>query len=155
MIKKLVLVFIAIFAISTYGQEGTISPDSFYGIGSLKFKGSVENRIVGRSSVCKEFKMQTVLLLPLKLSTEADFHFKNSSLYIENESINEFGISFGVGLPVGSFFSNASLGMELGKRGTTNSNLIQENFINFQISLSLNDRWFQKENMTNSVTLLS
>ncbi|MEN3325010.1 hypothetical protein VP395_14825 [Mariniflexile soesokkakense] len=74
----------------------------------------------------------------------AGIHFENTGLNIENESINEFGMSFGVGLPVGSFFSNANLGLELGKRGTTNSNLIQENFINFQISLSLNDRWFQK-----------
>ncbi len=74
----------------------------------------------------------------------AGLHFENTGLNIENESINEFGISFGIGVPVGSFFSNANLGLELGKRGTTNSHLIQENFINFQISLSLNDRWFQK-----------
>ena len=74
----------------------------------------------------------------------AGLRFENTGLNIENESINEFGISCGIGLPVGSFFSNTNLGLELGKRGTTNSNLIQENFINFQISLSLNDRWFQK-----------
>jgi len=74
----------------------------------------------------------------------AGLHYEKTGLNIENESINEFGIAFGVGLPLGSFFSNANLGFELGKRGTTNSNLIQENFINFQISLSLNDRWFVK-----------
>lgn len=74
----------------------------------------------------------------------AGLHFEKTGLNIENESINEFGMSFGVGLPVGSFFSNANLGFEFGNRGTTNSNLIQENFINFQISLSLNDRWFNK-----------
>ncbi|MEL0652430.1 hypothetical protein V6246_13460 [Algibacter sp. TI.3.09] len=74
----------------------------------------------------------------------AGVHFENTGLNIENESINEFGMSFGLGLPVGSFFSNANLGVEVGKRGTTNSNLIQENFVNFQLSLSLNDRWFSK-----------
>ncbi|MCL5130180.1 hypothetical protein [Algibacter sp. L4_22] len=74
----------------------------------------------------------------------AGLHFENTGLKIENESINEFGMSFGLGLPVGSFFSNANLGVEVGKRGTTNSNLIQENFVNFQLSLSLNDRWFNK-----------
>ena len=74
----------------------------------------------------------------------AGFHYENTGLNIENESINEFGMSFGLGLPVGSFFSNANLGVEVGKRGTTNSNLIQENFVNFQLSLSLNDRWFNK-----------
>ncbi len=74
----------------------------------------------------------------------AGLHFENTGLEINNETINEFGISFGVGLPVGSVFSNANLGFEIGKRGTTNQNLIQENFFNVNISLSLNDRWFQK-----------
>ncbi|WP_111307984.1 hypothetical protein [Confluentibacter sediminis] len=74
----------------------------------------------------------------------AGMHFEKTGLNINNESIKEFGMSFGVGVPVGSLFSNANLGFEFGKRGTTNSNLIQENFINFQISLSLNDRWFRK-----------
>lgn len=76
----------------------------------------------------------------------AGLRFENTGLIINNQSIKEFGISFGLGLPVGDtrLLSNANLGFEIGKRGTTNSNLIQENFINFQLSLSLNDRWFQK-----------
>ncbi|MDO5970828.1 hypothetical protein Q4Q35_13515 [Flavivirga aquimarina] len=74
----------------------------------------------------------------------AGARYEKTGLNINSESINEFGISFGVGLPMGSFLSNANLGFEIGKRGTTNSSLIQENFVNFQISLSLNDRWFRK-----------
>lgn len=74
----------------------------------------------------------------------AGVRFEETGLKINNESINEFGISFGIGLPVGRYFSNANLGIEIGKRGTTKQNLIEENFINFQISLSLTDRWFVK-----------
>lgn len=76
----------------------------------------------------------------------AGFNFANTGLVIKNEAIKEFGISFGLGLPMGnrSLFSNANLGLEFGQRGTTNQNLIQENFINFNISLSLNSRWFDK-----------
>ncbi len=76
----------------------------------------------------------------------AGFNFANTGLVIKDESIKEFGISFGLGLPVGnrSLFSNANLGLEFGQRGTTKQNLIQENFINFNVSLSLNSRWFQK-----------
>lgn len=71
--------------------------------------------------------------------------FENTGLEINNTDIKEFGISFGVGLPVGAdFFSNANFGVEIGKRGTTKNNLIQENFVNFNLSLSLNDRWFKK-----------
>lgn len=74
----------------------------------------------------------------------AGFHAENTGLQINGEKINEFGISFGVGLPVGNVFSNVNLGFEFGKRGTTEQNLIQENFFNMNLSLSLNDRWFQK-----------
>ncbi|MCK8480493.1 hypothetical protein [Psychroserpens algicola] len=74
----------------------------------------------------------------------AGLHFENTGLEINNEAINEFGISFGVGLPIGQVFSNANIGFEFGRRGTNKQNLIQENFFNVNISLSLNDRWFQK-----------
>lgn len=74
----------------------------------------------------------------------AGVRYEKTGLVVNTESINEFGISFGVGLPLKGGISSANLGFEIGKRGTTNNNLIQENFINFQLSLSLGDRWFQK-----------
>ncbi|NQX86457.1 MAG: hypothetical protein HRT67_11240 [Flavobacteriaceae bacterium] len=79
-----------------------------------------------------------------RMTYRAGIRYQNSGLKINDESVNEFGISFGVGLPIGKVFSNANLGFEFGKRGTTNQNLVQENFFNFQLSLSLNDRWFVK-----------
>ncbi len=80
-----------------------------------------------------------------RVTYRAGLHFENTGLEINNETINEFGMSFGLGLPIGGLFSNGNIGLELGKRGTTNQNLVQENFINLQFSLSLNDRWFQKK----------
>lgn len=74
----------------------------------------------------------------------AGVRFEETGINLNGENINEFGISFGVGLPVGRLFSNANLGVELGRRGTTNSGLIQENFFNIFLSLSLNDKWFDK-----------
>jgi hypothetical protein len=59
-------------------------------------------------------------------------------------SIEDFGMSFGLGLPVGKNFSKLNLGFEIGKRGTTDNNLIQENYFNLRMSLSLNDKWFKK-----------
>ncbi|WP_372937756.1 hypothetical protein [Seonamhaeicola sp.] len=74
----------------------------------------------------------------------AGFRYEDTGLNINSEAIKEFGISFGVGLPLSGGISSANVGFEIGKRGTTNNNLIQENFINLQLSLSLGDRWFQK-----------
>ena len=106
---------------STYEDASTISLGGFY-IPEFDSFNKYWKRIVYRTGV----------------------RFENTGLIINNQVIKEFGISFGVGLPVGRIFSNANLGFEIGKRGTTNANLVEENFVNFQLSLSLNDRWFEK-----------
>ena len=72
----------------------------------------------------------------------AGLRFEETGLNLSDEGINEFGMSFGVGLPAGRNFSNANIGIEYGQRGTTNSGLIKENFFKLSISLSLNDKWF-------------
>lgn len=74
----------------------------------------------------------------------AGIRYEQTGLVVNNESIKEFGISFGVGVPVGRLFSNANVAFEFGQRGTTASELVEENFFNLNISLSLNDRWFEK-----------
>ncbi|MEM1002977.1 MAG: hypothetical protein AAGH46_10050 [Bacteroidota bacterium] len=74
----------------------------------------------------------------------AGFRTENTGLVINDEAIREFGISFGAGLPLGRAYSDINIGLEWGQRGTTNKNLIQENFFSFNISLSLNDRWFKR-----------
>jgi hypothetical protein len=53
MIKKFLVVLVYFFFVSL-AQEGTASPYSFYGIGDVRFKGTIENEINGR----------TYLLLP-------------------------------------------------------------------------------------------
>ena len=69
---------------------------------------------------------------------------EQTGLVVNNESIEEFGISFGLGVPVGRLFSNANIGFEWGQRGTSAANLVNESFYSINISLSLNDRWFEK-----------
>ncbi|UMB53646.1 hypothetical protein MKD41_15090 [Lutibacter sp. A64] len=59
-------------------------------------------------------------------------------------AIDDFGISFGVGLPVSNQLSNLNVGFEFGKRGEIDKGLVQENYINFRLSFSLNDKWFKK-----------
>lgn len=72
--------------------------------------------------------------------------YEETGLNLNGSDINEFGISFGMSLPVGrtSAFSNANFGLEYGQRGTTDNNLIKEDFFSISIGLSLNDKWFLK-----------
>ena len=79
-----------------------------------------------------------------RISYRAGIRYEQSGIKVVGQDINEFGISFGVGIPAGKLFSNINLGFEVGKRGTTDFGLIQENFFNTFLSLSLNDKWFEK-----------
>ena len=71
------------------------------------------------------------------------FRTEQMSLIINNLPITETGISFGVGLPLGSL-SNTNIGFEVIQRGEKTSGLIQETLIAMRIGLSLNDIWFIK-----------
>jgi hypothetical protein len=71
-------------------------------------------------------------------------YFEKTGLIINDQSISEVGMTFGVGIPVGNMFSNLNLALEVGNRGTTDANLVEEKFANLKMSLSLNDRWFVK-----------
>ena len=55
------------------------------------------------------------------------------------------GLTLGFGLPIPGAFSNINIGFEFGKKGTTNANLVQENYGNLSIGLSFNDKWFNKK----------
>lgn len=74
----------------------------------------------------------------------AGLRYSQTGMNFRQESIDEFGISFGLGLPAGRFFSNINLGAEYWTRGTTKNNLVQENYFSIFLSLSFNDLWFQK-----------
>lgn len=74
--------------------------------------------------------------------------YEKGNLQIAGQNINKFGISGGVLLP----FKNSSitrmsgleLGLEVGKRGTTKNNLINQNFINLRVGFNFADKWFRK-----------
>lgn len=51
MIKKIIVSISLLFSLVSFAQEGTSSPYSFYGIGDIRFKGTVENRSMAGLSV--------------------------------------------------------------------------------------------------------
>ncbi|HBD26935.1 hypothetical protein [Flavobacterium sp.] len=72
----------------------------------------------------------------------AGFKYENTGLVLKNESINDYGMNFGLGLPLG--FSKIDLGFEFGKRGTSSNGLIEENYFNVSVGLNLGAKWFEK-----------
>ena len=90
-----------------------------------------------------------------RVTYRAGLRYENTGLLIDGTAtganfskINDFGMSFGLGLPLGRKLSNINIGFEFGEKGSTSNSLIQENYINLRVGLSLNavgrQAWFQK-----------
>lgn len=67
----------------------------------------------------------------------------DGGLEVNQQPIKDFGINFGLGIPVGRI-SKANIGFEIGQRGKNSFGLIKENYLNFMVGVSLNDLWFIK-----------
>ena len=79
-----------------------------------------------------------------RITYRGGFKYEKTSLIVNSEPINDIGITLGLGMPITGSFSNLNFGFELGKKGTTSSGLVQENYATFSVGLSLNDKWFVK-----------
>ncbi|MFV8373376.1 hypothetical protein [Flavobacterium sp. LB2P74] len=104
-----------------YGKYGNVSLGGYY-VPNYNSFTSYTKRIVYRAGV----------------------KYEKTGLVINSESINDMGLTFGLGLPITGSFSNVNFGFEIGKKGTTKANLVQENYANLSVSFSLNDQWFVK-----------
>ena len=79
-----------------------------------------------------------------RITYRAGLRYENTGLVVNNKSIEDAAVTLGLGFPVPGGFSNINLGMEYGRKGTRAADLVRENYINFTVSLSLNDKWFVK-----------
>lgn len=79
-----------------------------------------------------------------RITYRAGLKYEKIGLIVNNESIKDIGMTLGAGIPIPQSFSNVNVGIEFGKRGTVSSNLVQENYVNFSLSFSFNDKWFVK-----------
>jgi hypothetical protein len=63
---------------------------------------------------------------------------------LRGNQLNDYGITFGVGLPFRNTKTSFNLGFVLGQRGTLKDDLIKENYFNINLSITFHDLWFFK-----------
>jgi hypothetical protein len=60
---------------------------------------------------------------------------------VNNQQINDLGVSFGLSLPV-SLASSLDMAFKVGQNGTLANDLIRERYFKITIGATVNDRWF-------------
>jgi len=74
-------------------------------------------------------------------------YYNNTYVKGNNAEIAEYGITFGLGLPVRNRAvrpSYVNLSVELGRRGDMTNTVLQEEFVRFTVGFSLYEHWFLK-----------
>ncbi len=77
-----------------------------------------------------------------RITYRLGFNYQQTPYVANNQDINDFGINFGVTLPLRNL-SRLNLGFKVGQRGTTDNNLIKENYFRAFLGVTVNDnKWF-------------
>jgi hypothetical protein len=71
-------------------------------------------------------------------------YYTNYYLMVNDHQLTDYGITFGVGLPVRTLKSSINVAFTLGTRGTTEYNLVEENYGIITFNVTLHDLWFRK-----------
>ncbi len=80
-----------------------------------------------------------------RIQYRAGGYFQQSYLALRNERINDVGLSLGAGIQLKKAYqSMLNFTIELGQRGTTDSNLIRERYVRLVFGLTFNENWFIK-----------
>lgn len=84
-----------------------------------------------------------------KVQYRMGIKYYQTYLELQNTQLNEYSVGFGLGMPVGRIkmlqqYSMVNLSFELGQRGTTEKNLVKEQFAKVTLGFTINDRWFLK-----------
>ncbi len=72
------------------------------------------------------------------------FHYTDTYLQLRGQQLNDYGMTIGLGIPYGNTRTTFNFSVDIGRRGTLEHNLIRENYVMFNISLSLYDFWFHQ-----------
>ena len=101
---------------------------------SMKICGGVEYT-PAHNSITKYYK---------RMNYRIGASYMNTPLQFVNNQLKEISISFGFGIPVKKSRTKYDFSCSLGQRGTTEDNLLKEQFVRLRLSVSYDGIWFVK-----------
>jgi len=70
-------------------------------------------------------------------------HYADSYLKIDGESVDDYGISLGLGFPLRRSTMYVNVALDLGRRG--NNTIVEEDYAKLSVSFSIFSKWFFKQ----------
>jgi hypothetical protein len=113
-----------------------------------KFSAKSSEELVDLHKISAGFEFRPIRELGASFWEQIIFRaglgFERSQYYLNGENIQQFSVFGGLSVPF-STENTLDIGMQFAARGTTKSNLVQENMIKLNLGLSLGEIWFIRE----------
>lgn len=71
-------------------------------------------------------------------------YYEQSYYKLDGNSVNSYGLTLGVTLPVFRWYNGISIGVDLGRKGSRTGNMTMENYASVVIGFHIHDMWFRK-----------
>lgn len=132
-----VLTFAADYKYAGWSAVNSKEPEPVY-TNSHRFSGGVDY------SKLKNAQMNGQSYTYERYNMQAGAFYHKTNLNINGQQINEYGLTLGGGMPITGGRVNLNLALELGSRGSTQNNLVRENYGQLTLNISFRDYWYTK-----------
>ncbi len=80
-----------------------------------------------------------------KCTYRGGIYYDNEYYKIGGRNVSNYGITFGMTLPIFKLHDAITLGLDIGKRGSIREQMTRETYFQFNIGFNISDRWFIKQ----------
>lgn len=79
-----------------------------------------------------------------RVSYRAGVYYDRSFFMVNNQPVNDIGITIGATFPVFRWYNGLTVGLQAGQRGVAGSGMVRERYFGFSVGANIFDIWFQK-----------
>ena len=127
---------------SGWASSGMDKVTGFAVVGNAVFAATNSQSLRAGFSICPN--RNDIRYYRRTITYRAGAYWDQACYKVDGSSINAFGLTFGMTLPVYQAYNGVTLGIDIGQRGRMNGNLIRERYVNFSIGINIFDIWFLK-----------
>lgn len=127
---------------SGWGSSGMDKVTGFAVVGNAVFSATNSQSLRAGFSICPN--RNDIRYYRRTITYRAGAYWDQAYCKVDGSSVDAFGLTFGMTLPVYRAHNGVTLGVDIGQRGRMAGNLIRERYINFHIGLNIFDIWFLK-----------
>lgn len=130
------------YLISDWRNSGLDRVNGFANEGNSKFSTSISHSM--RAGFEYTPNRNDVRYYMRKVAYRFGTYYDSAYYRLDGNTVNSFGLTFGMTLPILRYYNGLTFGIDIGQRGSLKGNMVRERYVNFKVGFNIHDIWFVK-----------